>query len=79
MAIRCTWQSEKPLKPRDGELKRYVRKDVTGAGYSWCEKQRESRWDYAQGTCEASDLSEEIRAAADAQRGQYFGYVDWPR
>jgi hypothetical protein len=77
--IRCTYQSEVPTHKDDGELKRYVRKDAMGAGYSWCEKQTRSRYDYAQGVCTADDLPEAIRTQADAQRGQAFGYVDWPR
>ena len=79
MTIRCAYQSEVPTHRRDGELKRYVRRDAIGDGYSWCEKQTKSRYDRAQGTCAADDLPEAVRIAADAQRGQAFGYVDWPR
>jgi len=77
--IKVTMQSSKPLKPKQGELKRYVRRDSIGDGYSWCEKQTGSPYDRAQGTCDADDIDAAIRAKADAQRGQAFGYVDWPR
>lgn len=79
MAIRVTMQTSKPMRPKHGELKRYVRRNSWDDGYVWCEKQVGSPYDRAQGTCDASDLTPAIRAAADAQRGQAFGYVDWPR
>ena len=79
MTIRTTAQSKKPLKPLLGPLKRYVRRNSWDDGYTWCEKQADSFYDHAQGKCDASDIAPEIREAADAQRGQAFGYVDWPR
>lgn len=78
MTIRCTWQSEKNLSPRYGDLKRYVRWDAH-FGYVWCEKQERARFDYAHGTCDAADVPVEIREKADAQRGRAFSYVNWPR
>lgn len=59
-------------------LGRYVRRNAVGDGYSWCETDRKSRHDLRQGTATAIDLPEDVRRAADEQRKQYFGYVDWP-
>lgn len=58
---------------------RYVRRDAIGQGYTWCEQSNlNRRYDLRQGTCDASDLPDAIRAEADAARGQAFGYVLWP-
>lgn len=75
--ICTTYRSEKPLNPRHGAVKRYVRWDAHH-GYVWCKKQERSRFDFEQGTCAADDIEPGIRAAADKQRGQCFSYVDWP-
>lgn len=76
--IRTTYRSERPERTNDGALKRYVRWDAHH-GYVWCVKQERSRLDLEQGTCAAEDLATDVKAAADAQRGQAFGYVDWPK
>lgn len=76
--IRTTYKASANPHPRDGAMKRYVRWDAHH-GYVWCEKPEHSRYDYAQGTCSAEDIAPEIKAAADAQRGRAFSYVDWPR
>lgn len=58
---------------------RMVRRNAIGSGYRWCEQSSVNpRYDVAQGTCEASDLPDDVRAAADALQGQFFGYVRWP-
>lgn len=59
-------------------MKRYVRADSIH-DYVWCTKQERSRFDYEQGICSASDIPEDVRAAADALRGYTFSYVDWPQ
>jgi hypothetical protein len=79
MTVVTTYETSKPYRYQLGDLKRYVRRDAVRDGYSWCEKQSRDSYDRAQGTCSASDIPERIRAAADAQRGQAFGYVVWPR
>lgn len=58
--------------------RRYVRKDATGEGYSWCLTSPWTRFDVAQGTCSADDIDADVRALADARRGLAFSYVDWP-
>lgn len=58
--------------------RRYVRKDATGEGYSWCLTSPRTSFDVAQGRCDADDIPAEIRALADARRGLAFSYVDWP-
>lgn len=78
MAIVTNYCSEKPLRHQLGELRRYVRRDAIGEYYAWCTKQRFSSYDHSQGSCLGCDLPPKVRAAADAQRGQAFGYVDWP-
>ncbi len=56
-------------------VKRYVRS--TARGYQWCETGAHGL-DLRQGTCDGSDLPDTVRAAADAQTGQAFSYVEWP-
>ena len=60
-------QTAKPMRPKHGEIKRYVRRNSWDDAYSWCEKQTGSPYDRAQGTCDASDLPDQIRATADAR------------
>lgn len=48
MTIVQTYQSQRPLRGADGDLKRYVRWDAHH-GYVWCEKQERSRFDRSQG------------------------------
>lgn len=76
--ITARHKSSKPLNPKLGAEKRYVRKAIDGAGYEYCIKQERSPYDREQGTCDASDLSPALCAAADALRGYVFAYVDWP-
>lgn len=68
----------KRYKPEE-IAQRYVRRDPIGDGYTWCEQWAKNKaYDLRQGTCDASDLPDDVRAAADAQRKQYFGSVEWP-
>lgn len=57
-------------------LRRYVRR--SSDGYQFCEVGQDRRYDLRQGTVEADEIPEAIRIKADALKGQYFGYVDWP-
>ena len=57
---------------------RYVRANVKGGDYSWCEVGDDRRYDLRQGLVTAEELPDDIRAAADALRGTWPGYVDWP-
>jgi hypothetical protein len=71
-------KSTKPLNPKLGESRRYVRRDIGSDGYSYCIKQARSWYDYEQGTCDAIDLPEAVQREADAQCGMVYGYVEWP-
>lgn len=57
--------------------RRYVRANIKNGDYSWCEVGDDRRWDLRQGLVAAEDLPDDIRAAADALRGTWLGYVDW--
>lgn len=57
---------------------RYVRANIKNGDYSWCEVGSDPRWDLRQGLANADELPDDIRAAADALRGTWPGYVDWP-
>lgn len=54
-------------------LARYVRANVKGGDYSWCEVGDDRRYDLRQGL-----VADDIRVAADKLRGTWPGYVDWP-
>jgi hypothetical protein len=48
-------------------------------GYAWCVRDAlDKRYDVQQGTCDADDLPEDVRKAADAQRMYIPSYVEWP-
>ena len=79
MAYLTTYETSKPLNPKHGEIKRYVRCNAMNDGYSWCEKQVGSGYDLSQGTCDASDIPEKIREEADKMRGFVYGWIVWPR
>lgn len=74
MEVKYTSKHYDPARVRG----RFVRRNAVGVGYSWCEVDRQSRYDLRQGTANASDLPDDIRKAADDLRQQYFGYVEWP-
>lgn len=58
--------------------KRYVR--ALGDGrYFWCEVGDDRTVDLRQGLCSARDLNPTLRAAAEARRGYFPSYVEWPR
>ncbi len=57
---------------------RYVRRSPVDETYSFCEVGQDRRWDLRQGKVDGSDLPDDIRSQADAQRDQAFGYVQWP-
>jgi hypothetical protein len=64
----------KSYKP-DLPISRYVRR--SGDGYFWCEMC--DGWDVVrQGTADADDVPDEIRAKADAIAGTFPSYVQWP-
>lgn len=59
--------------------KRYVRRDLVTGAYRWCiQDAKKPRFDAAQGTCEASDLPDDIRAACDAYDGSFYA-TEWPQ
>jgi len=53
---------------------------LPGCYYSWCIRDAlDLRYDVQQGRCDAEDLPDAVREAAEALAGQAFGYVEWPR
>ena len=72
MTIKTTYRA----KAHTGTGTRFVR--ATPDGYAWCIR-GETGYDVEQGTCDASDIPQHIREAADARRGHAFGYVEWPQ
>ena len=75
--IVTTFESKR-LLAKNLQWRRYVRKDATGDGYSWCLTSPRTKFDVAQGRCDADDIPANVRALADARRGLAFSYVDWP-
>jgi hypothetical protein len=72
MTIRVMFDS----KRRPG--KRYVRTIQPAATYAWCVQCADDhRYDTMQGTCDAEDLPEAVRKAADARNGHFPSYVEW--
>jgi hypothetical protein len=65
--------------PRSGNTSRYVAKDAVGAGYHWCEQCDKTRFDLAQGTCDADDLPDDVKQAADELKNTWPNYVVWPK
>ena len=60
---------------------RYVRKAIGQDFYKWCEQSAEdSRYDIAQGTCDAEDLPPDIRKKCDELEGKNAGFYacEWP-
>jgi hypothetical protein len=82
MAIKITYTARgDKIK---GEGTRFVRaaftNDPASACYAWCIRSNSNkRHDLQQGTCDAHDLPDDIRAAADRLSGHAFGYVEWPQ
>ena len=57
---------------------RYVRKAIEQDFCKWCEQSAEdSRYDIAQGTCEAEDLPPDIRQKCDEYNGAFYA-CEWP-
>lgn len=73
MKVRFQTQGYKAADVRS----RYVRASAYGI-YFWCEVGDDRRYDIRQGTVEPQELPEAVKAAADALRGTWPGYVDWP-
>lgn len=63
----------------DQVRQRYVKPSpFTPGEFIFCEVGDDRRFDLRQGTVDHSELPEDVRSAAEAQRGQAFGYVVWP-
>lgn len=70
--IRDTYRSPGSVKAR------YVKKHPGNDYYKWCEQSAvDARYDVAQGTCEAEDLPDDIRAKCDAYDGAHYA-CEWP-
>lgn len=69
-------KNQSPKYAAEKVLRRYVKR--VGDEYWFCEVGQDRRYDLRQGIVEASELPEAVRLRADEQKGQYFGYVDWP-
>ena len=55
---------------------RYVRKSI--GCFRWCEQSAiDPRYDIAQGTCDGSDLPEDIRERCDKYNGAFYA-CEWP-
>jgi hypothetical protein len=58
-------------------VKRYVRRNWINGSYRWIEQSvSHPRYDIRSGTCERSDLPDDIAKAADSNRS-FPSYVDW--
>jgi hypothetical protein len=55
---------------------RYVRN--SGGEYLFCEVGQDRRYDIRQGTVSGRELPDDVRKAADARRGLWPSYVEWP-
>lgn len=73
--MKIHWQA-KGYKP-ENVTKRYVRFTVNGL-FRFCEIGLDCRYDIRQGVVASYELPEDVRIAAIAQKGQAFGYVEWP-
>jgi hypothetical protein len=77
MTIEVTYKARNYHNQVEGD--RFVRADRF-AGYVWCVRDKfHTNYDLLQGTCDAEDLPEDVRLAADVLLGRAFGYVEWPR
>lgn len=74
--MQVTYQS-KNYSP-DQVVKRYVRKASGADNYNWCEVGKDRRYDLRQGTVEADELTDDIRALADEQYKTSCHYINWP-
>lgn len=70
MQVTYVARSYKPDLP----VTRYVRRAGDGV-YFWCEVCK--GWDVRQGTADAGDIPEEVRAKADKIAGTFPSYVNW--
>ena len=79
MTFRTTYHSHRADIPqRVGD--RFVRTVKPGVEYAWCVRDAvDHRYDVQQGFCEASDVPENIRKAADARYGSTPSYVEWSK
>lgn len=58
--------------------RRHVAKGFKDGEFRWCAQSIEKpQFDYAQGTCEASDLPPHILAACLAHKGVFYA-CEWP-
>ena len=67
-----------PIYAPEKVTRRYVRRCCVSCGYRWCEIGANLVYDLRQGSCEAEDLPEDVRAQADALQGAFPSYVKWP-
>ncbi len=60
---------------------RYVRLSLPGeqGAYRWVEVGEDPRYNVREGNAEAHELPEEVRAGADARKGLFPAYVEWPK
>ena len=58
-------------------IKRYVMHAMDGS-YCFCEVGQDRRFDLRQGTVMAAELPDSVREAADARKGYWPAYVEWP-
>lgn len=81
--ITVTYKAQNYKNQREGA--RMVRASSAAIGgkpvsYAWLIRDAlDLRYDIQQGRCDAEDLPDAVREAAEALAGQAFDYVDWPR
>jgi len=71
MAIVTKYRSKGAVRAR------YVAKSHLDNTYYWCEQSFDRRYDVAQGTCDAEDLTDDIREICDAYHGVHYA-CEWP-
>ena len=71
MTIVTKWRSNGAPRAR------YVAKSHVYDTYYWCEQSFDRQYDVAQGTCDAEDLPDDIRAICDAYDGVHYA-CEWP-
>lgn len=72
--MKVTYQSQNYAPEK--VLRRYVCHGHDG--YQFCEVGADRRYDLRQGTVDSSEIPETVKAAADARKGYWPPYVEWP-
>lgn len=79
MAIKVTYTAKGDKIEGDRFVRAVFTNDPAFKYYAWCIRGLDLRYDAQQGTCDAHDLPQDVREAADRRLGHAFSYVEWPR